>query len=151
MYRIKKEQFDNRYGQLVYTAMVNYNLTADQAFDSLFYAFDSYARQMIIRREQLLSDMDEEAFKKTVLNEFSVILNSQTRPDKFVRQFLESQNAETDFKSGYYIHELYLIDFDELYPVYTDTAQSEKYELSEALQAYSYTSEGNYYRIGYDF
>jgi two-component system phosphate regulon sensor histidine kinase PhoR len=151
MYRIKKEQFDNRYGQLVYTAMVNYNLTADQAFDSLFYAFDNYARQMIIRREQLLSDMDEEAFKQTVINEFSVILNSQKRPDKFVRQFLESQDAETDFKSGYYIHELYLIDFDELYPVYTDTAQSEKYELSEALQAYSYTSEGNYYRIGYDF
>jgi len=151
MYRIKKEQFDERYGELVYTAMVNYNRTSDQAFDSLFYTFDNFARQMVIQHEQLLSPEEEETFMMTVLNNFAKILNRQKRPDEFVRLFLTKQGAEIDFRSGYYILELYLINFDELYPVYSDTLHSGRSELSEALQAYSYTSEGNYYRIRYDF
>jgi len=151
MYRIKREQFDSRYGDLVYTAMVNYNRTADQVFDSLFFAFDNYARQMIIRYEQLLSAEEEDTFRISVLDDFSKILNSQQSPDEFVRRFLKNQRAETDFRSGYYIEELYLISFDELLPVYSDTITPERPELSEALQAYSYTSEGNYYRIRYDF
>ena len=151
MYRIKREQFDRRYGDLVYTAMVNYNRTADQVFDSLFYAFDDYARQMIILHDQLLSAEEEDTFWMTVLGEFSRILNSQKRPDEFVRRFLNNQGAETDFRSGYYIRELYLISFDDLLPVYSDTLITDRSELSEALQAYSYTSEGNFYRIHYDF
>jgi len=60
MYRTKKEQFDIRYGELVYSAMVDYNRTADEVFDTLFYSFENYARQMIIELEQLYTDDEEE-------------------------------------------------------------------------------------------
>ena len=151
MYRIKREQFDNQYGNLVYTSMVNYNRSPNQAFDSLFYAFDNYARQMIIQYEQLQSDDDENAFRQTVLENFSKILNNQKKPEEFVRQFLKNRGVETDFRSGYYIQELYLINFDEMIPLFSDTIPHDQSDLSEALQAYSYTSEGNYYRIRYDY
>jgi len=151
MYRTKKEQFDSRYGELVYSAMVNYNLTSDKIFDSLFYSFENYARQMIIEREQFHSDEEEVTFRKNILEGFSLILNNQKKPDEFVIQYLKNAGAETDFRSGYTIRTLSLISFNDLYPVYSDTTQSVKSQLSEALQAYSYTSEGNYFRIRFDF
>jgi len=151
MYRTKKEQFDNHYGELVYSAMVNYNRTADQVFDTLFYSFENYARRMIIEYEQLNSDDEEETLRNNILDGFLSILNNKEKPDKFVRESLKNAGAETDFRSGYQIRELALISFNDLYPVYSDTIQTRKTELSEALQAYSYTSEGNYFRIRYDF
>jgi len=152
MYRVRKEQFDDRYGALVRSAMVNYiDQTDERRLDSLFYLFDDYARTMLIKKEQILSDEEENEFKATVLNEFNSILNNQQKPDDFVKQYLENLGAETDFRSGFYILELYLISFDELYPVFTDTSNSISASLAEAYQAYSYLSEGNYFRIRYGF
>ncbi len=151
MYRTRKEQFDDRYGELVYSAMVNYNRTADQVFDTLFYSFENYARLMIIEYEQLNSEDEEETLRNNILDGFLSILNNKEKPDEFVRESLKNAGAETDFRSGYQIRELALISFNDLYPVYSDTIQTRKTELSEALQAYSYTSEGNYFRIRYDF
>jgi two-component system phosphate regulon sensor histidine kinase PhoR len=150
MFRTKKEQFDTNYGNLVYSAMVDYNRTAGKSFDSLFYSFENYAHKMVIGHEQLYSENEEINFKEIVLDEFSSILNSR-KPDKFVRQYLKNEGAETDFKSGYQIRELSLINFNEIYPIYSDTVHTVKSELSEALQAYSYTTEGNWFRITYDF
>jgi two-component system phosphate regulon sensor histidine kinase PhoR len=151
MYRTKAEQFDDRYGELVYSAMVNYNRTADRAFDSLYYSFEDYARIMLMQREQLYSDAERENFRKKIADEFLSMLNHQKRPDDFVRQFLKNEGAETDFRSGYRIRDLSLIDFNNFYPVYSDTSQAVRSETSKALQAYSYTAEGNYFRIRYDF
>lgn len=151
MYRTKAEQFDDRYGELVYSAMVNYNRTADAVFDTLFYSFENFARQMIIGHEQSYSDDTETSFRENVREGFARILNSQKKPDEFIMQYLKNAGMETDFRSGYTIRELSLISFNDFYPVHSDTTQSEKSKLSEALQAYSYTSEGNYFRIRYDF
>ena len=151
MYRTKAEQFDDRYGELVYSAMVNYNRTADAVFDTLFYAFENYARQMIIGHEQFYSEDTEMSFRESVREGFARILNNLKKPDEFIMQYLQNAGMETDFRSGYTIRELSLISFNDFYPVYSDTTQSVKSQLSEALQAYSYTSEGNYFRIRYDF
>jgi two-component system phosphate regulon sensor histidine kinase PhoR len=150
MFRTKKEQFDTNYGNLVYSAMVDYNRTAGNAFDSLFYSFENYAHKMVIGHEQLYSENEEIDFRKNLLDEFYSLLNSR-KPDEFVRQYLKNEGAETDFRSGYQIHELALINFNEIYPVYSDTVQTVKSGLSEALQAYSYTTEGNWFRIRYNF
>jgi two-component system phosphate regulon sensor histidine kinase PhoR len=151
MYHVKKEQFDDQYGELVYSAMVNYNRSSGQIFDTLFYSFENYARQMIIGHEQFYSNDEEETFRENILDGFSGILENQKKPDEFVRQYLQGAGVETDFRSGYHIRELSLINFYDFYPVYSDTIQPVKTDLSEALQAYSYTSEGNYFRIRYDF
>ena len=151
MYRTKAEQFDDRYGELVYSAMVNYNRTADAVFDTLFYSFENYARQMIIGYEQFNSEDTEISFRESVREGFARILNNLKKPDEFIMQYLQNAGMETDFRSGYTIRELSLISFNDFYPVYSDTTQSVKSQLSEALQAYSYTSEGNYFRIRYDF
>jgi signal transduction histidine kinase len=130
--------------------MVDYNRTAGKTFDSLFYSFENFAHKMIIGHEQLFSEAEETDSRKKVFDEFNSILNSR-KPDEFVRQYLKNEGAETDFRSGYKIRELSLINFNEIYPVYSDTIQTAKSVLSEALQAYSYTTEGNWFRIRYDF
>ncbi len=152
MFRIKKEQFDDTYGNMLRSAMAIYNSrTGRQILDSLFYSFDELARQKIIEQEQILSEEEEGEFKTKVFHEFSQILNEQKRPDEFVRMFLEEASVETDFVSSYHIRDLYLINFEDLYPVYSDTLQDYRGRPTEALQAYSYTAEGNFFGIQYDF
>jgi signal transduction histidine kinase len=150
MYKTKKDQFDARYGRLVKTAMVKYiDNYSDPSLDSLFRLADSYSRESIIKREQLFSE-EEESFNQEVLATFSNLIHSQTKPDDFIKQFLEDAGAETDFKSGYYIMELYLLSFDDEYLVYLDTTSDFKI-YSEAYQAYSYHTIGNYFDVRYDF
>jgi two-component system phosphate regulon sensor histidine kinase PhoR len=150
MYKTKKEQFDDRYGRLVKTAMVNYmeNLR-DPVLDSLYRLADSYSRQMVIKRQQIFEE-ETEAFNREVLETFSQHIHAQTKPDDLVKQYLENAGAETDFKSGFYIKELYLLSFDEQIPVYVDTTPDFKI-YSEAYQAYSYHTIANYFDVRYDF
>jgi len=150
MYKTRKDGFDDRYGRLVKTAMVNFMESfADPSLDSLFWEADSYSRESIIKREQLFSE-EEEAFNQEVLSRFSQLIHSQAKPDDFIKQYLDEAGAETDFKSGYYIKELNLLSFDEEYLVYLDTA-SDFQKSSEAYQAYSYQTIGNYFQVRYDF
>jgi len=150
MYKTRKDGFDDHYGRLVKTAMVNFMESfTDPSLDSLFWVADSYSRESIIKREQIFSE-EEETFNKEVLSRFSQLIHAQAKPDDFIKQYLEDAGAETDFKSGYYIKELNLLSFDEEYLVYLDTASYFQIS-SEAYQAYSYQTIGNYFQVRYDF
>ena len=122
---------------------------SDPRLDSLFRLADSYSRESIIKREQLFTE-DIEAFNQEVLGKFSQLIHSQTRPDDYIKHYLEETGNEADFKSGYYIKELILLSFDNEYLVYLDTT-SDFQIYSEAYQAYSYHTIGNYFDVRYDF
>ena len=151
MYKTKKDQFDDRYGRLVKRAMVNFMETfKDPSLDSLFRVADNYSRESVIKREQVFSDEEIEELNQDVLSTFSRLIHAQAKPDDFVKQYLEDAGAETDFKAGYYIKELNLLSFDDQYLVYLDTTSDFKI-YSEAYQAYSYQTIGNYFQVRYDF
>lgn len=151
-FETKREQFDTRYGNLVKQALYEYEST-QPAFesDTVFYIFDLYAEKFIYLYQDALPGEARDSLNASVLQAFSAILKKHRRPDNYLREFLEAAGADPDFKSGYYISELSLLDFDRVIPVYQDTTGEWPEGLKNALHADSYAVEGNFFRIRYDY
>jgi signal transduction histidine kinase len=151
-FQVKREQFDTRYGALVKQALFEYQITGgEQTSDSVFYIFDLYAEDLLFRYQETLPGENTDSLNAQVLAAFSRVLQKQSRPDDFLRDYLAKAGADPDFHSGYFISELSLLDFDRLVPVYRDTTRELPGEFQSALHADSYAYEGNFFRIRYDY
>ncbi len=151
-FETKREQFDTRYGALVRQALYEYEATQPgYTADSVFYLFDRYAEDFLFRYGDALTGEEVDSLNDQVLAAFSRILSRHRKPDEFLREYLEQAGADPDFRSGYYISELSLLDWDRVIPVFRDTTGELSAELHQALHADSYAVEGNYFRIRYDY
>lgn len=150
-FQTKKEQFDSRYKSLVKQALYDYE-SPDNQFpsDSVFHAFDELAVGLVFQGLMPCNMPDGDSLGIRILNSFSRILANHRKPDNFLAGFLEEAGADPDFRSGYQIRELYLIDIGDC-PVFTDTTEILPAGLEDALSGFSYTMEGNYYRISFDY
>jgi signal transduction histidine kinase len=151
-FQVKREQFDARYGALVKQALFEYQITGgEEVSDSVFYLFDLYAEDLLFRYQETLPGENTDSLNARVLAAFSRVLQKQSRPDDFLRDYLVKAGADPDFRSGYFISELFLLDFDRRVPVYRDTTGELPGDFLSALHADSYVYEGNFFRIRYDY
>ena len=150
-FQTKKEQFDQHYGNLVKQALYEYGSPVDRIrSDSVFYHFDELAADLVFKGILPDGSPGSDSLKTNILLAFSGILQAQTRPDGFLAQSLKAAGADPDFRSGYYISELSLLDFEPV-SVFRDTTGLLPAGMKNALHADSYAFEGNYYRIRYDY
>jgi len=151
-FQTKRDQFDMHYGALVKDALFKYeSLNSVNRSDSIFRLFDLYGQELIYRFQEGFGESGMDTLKSKVLNAYSNILQKHSRPDDFLRKYLENAGADPDFKSGYYISELSLLDFDRVIPIYRDDSGELPPGLKNALHADSYSVEGDYFRIRYDY
>ncbi len=151
-FETKREQFDMRYGALVRQALYEYEATQPEyTADSVFYLFDLYAEDFLFRYQNALPGEEQDSLNVQVLAAFSRVLAKHRKPDDFLREYLEQAGADPDFRSGYYISELSLLDWDRVIPVFRDTTGELSASLHHALHADSYSVEGNFFRIRYDY
>lgn len=151
-FETKREQFDDRYSALVKQALFEYQSTyPSYEPDSVFMLFDLYAEELVYHLQDPLPGETMDTLKSQVLDTYTRILQKQSRPDDFLREYLKDVGADPDFRSGYYISELSLLDFDRVIPVFRDTTGEWPSEFRGALHADSYAVEGNYFRIRYDY
>jgi signal transduction histidine kinase len=151
-FKVKLEQFNDRYGSLVKQALFDYqSARSPNGSDSTFYLFDRYAEEMVYRFQDAFGAKEPDTLKAQVLETFSRILQKQKKPDVYLKEYLEKAGANPDFHSGYSISELALLDFDRVLPVYRDTTGELPREFHGALHADSYAIEGNFFRIRYDY
>ncbi|MFC2115435.1 sensor histidine kinase [Bacteroidota bacterium] len=151
-FETKREQFDTRYGTMVKQALFEYESSQSvYQSDSVFILFDIYAEELVYKFQDALPGETMDTLFPQILAAYSRILQKQNKPDNYLREYLERAGADPDFRSGYYISELSLLDFDHVIPVYKDTTGELSAELHHALHADSYAIEGNYFRIRYDY
>ena len=150
-FQTKKQQFDIRYGNLVRQALYEYESHDSQnQLDSVLNAFDNLAADLVF--QGLFPDdvPGSDSLRSTIVNSFSMILQSHNKPGEFLAGYLEEAGADPDFISGYNISELSLLNFETIIPIYSDTTNVNPAGLQNALQADSYV-EGDYYRIHYEY
>jgi signal transduction histidine kinase len=151
-FQTKKEQFDNRYGAIVKQALYEYEsgLSAYMA-DSIFILFDIISEELVFQSGQVPGGLPADSLQEQIHTSFDKILQGHTRPDGYLKDYLFKAGADPDFRSGYYIRELSLLDFDQVIPVYLDTTGFQPSGLRNAIHANTYAFEGNYFRIRYDY
>ena len=151
-FQTKKEQFDNRYGAIVKQALYEYESGATGYLsDSVFILFDNTSEELVFQSEQVPGRLQTDTLQQQILASYSRILKDHTRPDRYLRDYLVKAGADPDFRSGYYIRELSLLDFDRIIPIYNDTTGQQPSTLKNAQHANTYAFEGNYFRIRYDY
>ena len=151
-FQTKKEQFDSRYGAIVKEALYQYESgVTGYVSDSVFILFDNISEELVFQSEQVPGGLETDSLGEQILKSYSKILQNHTKPDGYLKETLIKAGADPDFKSGYYIRELSLLDFDHIIPVYNDTTGHQSKGLKNALHANTYAFEGNYFRIRYDY
>jgi len=151
-FETKLDQFNTRYSTLVKTALFEYESTQSKFnSDSIFMLFDLYSEELLFSYQDIPSGETMDSLNSKVLAAYSIILQKQNKPDDFLRDYLERAGADPDFRSGYYISELSLLDFNEQILVFRDTTGELPHEFHGALHADSYAVEGNFFRIRYDY
>lgn len=151
-FQTKKEQFDNHYGSLIKEGLYEYESgVTGYLSDSVFTLFDNLSEEIIFRSGQVPGRFASDSLQQQILASYSRILQDHISPDAFLQDYLSRAGADPDFRSGYYIRELSLIDFDRIIPVYSDTTGQQPASLRNALHANTYAFEGNYFRIRYDY
>jgi len=149
-YQTQKDQFDTRYGTLVKQALYDYQASSEYS-DSAYLAFDILSEDIVFSGLMPGTGPEADSLRSVMLNSFSRILQYYSTPDGFLAKYLENAGADPDFRSGYFIRELYLLDYPELISVFRDTTGVRPLGLENALHADSYAIEGNFYQIRYDF
>ena len=151
-FHTKKEQFDSRYGAIVKQALYEYESGATGYLsDSVFILFDNISEELVFQSGQVPGGLATDSLQQQILASYSRILQYHTSPDAYLQDYLVRAGADPDFRSGYYIRELSLLDFDRIIPVYNDTTGQQPASLRNALHANTYAFEGNYFRIRYDY
>jgi signal transduction histidine kinase len=151
-FQTKKEQFDNRYGAIVKQALFEYESGGTGYLsDSVFILFDNISEELVFQSGQVPGGLETDSLQQQILASYSRILQDHTSPDGYIQDYLVKTGADPDFRSGNYIRELSLLDFDRIIPVYNDTTGQQPASLRNALHANTYAFEGNYFRIRYDY
>lgn len=151
-FQTKKEQFDNRYGAMVKQALYEYESgTTGYISDSVFILFDNFSEELVFQSGQVPGGLQADSLQPQILASYGSILQDHTNPDVYLYDYLVGAGADPDFRSGYYIRELSLLDFDRIIPVYNDTTLHQPKSFKNAVHANTYAFEGNYFRIRYDY
>jgi len=151
-FQTKKEQFDNHYGAIVKQGLYEYEAgTTGYLSDSVFILFDNLSEEYVFQSGQVPGGLATDSLQQQILASYSSILRDNISPDTYLQDYLVNAGADPDFRSGFYIRELSLLDFDRIVPVYNDTTGQQPASLRNALQANTYAFEGNYFRIRYDY
>jgi signal transduction histidine kinase len=151
-FQTKKEQFDNHYGAIIKQGLYEYESGATGYLsDSVFILFDNISEELVFQSGQVPGGLATDSLQQQIRASYNKILRDHTSPDAYLQDYLVKAGADPDFRSGFYIRELSLLDFDRIVPVYNDTTGQQPASLRNALQANTYAFEGNYFMIRYDY
>ncbi len=140
-YRTKKEQFDNRFGNLVKEGMSKFNsMDYNFDFDSVLFLLDDKAVEFMFSSPDTLSRTPAEVFQE--------ILNQYREPEYFIQDYIHKAGVDPEFIYHLQIDELYLVDIGIRQQVYPNGVQLPQAPAS-ALLAGNFTHERNFFNVSY--
>lgn len=159
VYRLKANEFDLKYTGLVQQSLYDLEYySGENGLDSVFYHLEEASVQSLDRIRKLAFVEDTLEAYSGIIGTFEDIILSHESLSPYIRSYLSEHQADPDFNSGIVIRNLVMLDFPDELIVYSEAQnfttpfpQPESGSLKNALQVNSYTAEGNYYRIAFDF
>jgi two-component system phosphate regulon sensor histidine kinase PhoR len=140
-YRTKKEQFDNRYGNLVTKGMAKFNsMEYNFDFDSVLFLLDNKAVEFMFSHEDTILQTPGQVFHQ--------ILSDYREPEYFISDFIHKAGEDPEFTYHLQVDELYLVDINYRQKVYPDSTLLPQAP-RDALLAGNFTHERNFFNISY--
>jgi len=140
-YRIKKEQFDTRFGKLVEEGMSKFNsLDYNFDFDSVLFLLDDKAVEFMFA--------SPDSIRQTHGQVFQEILNQYREPEFFIRDYIHKAGEDPEFTYHLQIDELYLVDIGFRQQVYPNGVLLPQAPAS-ALLAGNFIQDRNFFSISY--
>lgn len=159
VYRVKANEFDLRYSSLVQQSLYNLEYySGENGLDSVLFYLEETSLQSLDKISELAYVEDTLEIYSGITREFEDIILLHESLSPYIRNYLSEHQVDPDFNSGIVIRELVMLDFPDEWTVFSETQnfpnpfhQKDYGSLGNALQVNSYTAEGNYYRISFDF
>jgi len=157
LYELKKKEFDATYGNAIRTGLIDFQeRLRTNGMDTVYYLMDVKALDWLDEYYMATDDSVISNLNQAVFMDYLTLLKSQERISLYLKVYLKHLGLDTDFNTGFHIHEISLLDPDEKYPVFTEeNIQKEKSEKAwkqgGALHVNNYSVEGNYFHISFDY
>lgn len=157
LYELKKKEFDATYGNAIKTGLIDFQeRLRTNGMDTVFYLMDVKAMDWLDEYYMATDDSVLLNLNQTVFMDYLTLLKTQERISLYLKVYLKHLGLDTDFNTGFHIHEISLMDPDKVYPVFMEKeGQKKKYEKEwkeeGALHVTSFNIEGNYFHISFDY
>ena len=157
LYDLKKKEFDATYGNSIRSGIVDFQeRLRTNGMDTVYYLMDVKALDWLDEYQIATDDSVISNLNQMVFQDYLSLLKSHERISLYLKVYLKHLGLDSDFKTGFHIHEISLMDPYEQYPVFSEKEpQKEKYEKvwkeEGALHVNSFNVEGNYFHILFDY
>ncbi len=157
LYELKIKEFDATYGNAIRTGQIDFQeRLGTNGMDTVFYLMDLKAPGWLDEYYTATDDSVISNLNQQVFLDYLTILKTQERISLYLKVYLAHLGLDTDFKTGFHIHEISLMDPDVRYTVFTEKEEiKKKYEKEwkeeGALHVTSFNVEGNYFHISFDY
>jgi len=159
VYRFKANEFDLKYSSLVQQSLYDLEYySGENGLDSVLYYLEEKSLYSLDKIRDLGFDNDTVKVYSDIIREFQHIILSHELLSPYIRNYLSENQVDPEFVSGIVIRKLEILDFPNEYIIFkasqhtsSDLLKQEPGLLKNALQVNTYTAEGNYYRLTFDF
>jgi signal transduction histidine kinase len=152
-FKLKSRDFDMQYSYAVNRSLSEYDQFGRIfPFDSINYVFNHIALNYLSQPD-LLANLDNPGKQQKISDDFAQVLQHNEKNTLIIVHNLKNAGLDTTFVSNYIINEIAFLDFDSIIPVYKrklPLTQPAKSDL-KGFFVKSYTAEGDYYLIRYDY
>ena len=157
LYDLKKNEFDTKYGTSIKSGLIDMQERYQtNGLDTVFYLMDLQALDLLDDYAFAANDSITSQLNEFVLGRYQEVLSREERISLYLEDYLSQSSLDTDFRSGFLIHGISVIDQDSIYLVYNEDA-NQSYARREimnetgAIHVNRFQVEGNYFRIDFDY
>ena len=159
VYRLKANEFDLKYSRLVQQSLYDLEYySGENGLDSVLYYLEETSMHSLDKILELGFDEDTVEIYTGLVREFQQIILTHESLSPYIRNYLSDNQADPEFVSGIVVRKLEILDFPTEYIIFDESRHNpgeplkqESRHLKNALQVNTYTAEGNYYRLRFDF
>lgn len=157
LYSLKKNEFDSQYGTSIKNGLIDMQTRLQtNGLDTVFYLMDLEAIDLLNEYAFAENDSIIKRLNSYVVEKYHEVLYNEEKIGGFLKDYLEQFNLDTDFRSGFLVHGISIMDQDSVYLVYSeeeDQASERRALVDEtgAIHVNRFQVEGNYFRIDFDY
>jgi signal transduction histidine kinase len=152
-FRLKSRDFDMQYSYTVNKSLAEYDQFGRIfLFDSINYVFNHLALDYLSQPD-ILDDLANPEKQQVIYHDFLQVLYHSGKNTQNIIRNLKASGLDTAFISNYIISEIAFLDFDSIIPVYQRKMRN-ALPAEAGLKGFfvkSYTAEGDFYRIRFDY
>ena len=157
LYDLKKNEFDTMYGTSIKNGLIDMQTRLQtNGLDTVFYLMDLQAIELLSDYAFADDDSIIQQLNSYVIEKYQEVLYNEEKISIYLKNYLEEFNLDTDFRSGFLVYGVSIVDQDSVYLVYSeeeDQAFERRAMVDEtgAIHVNRFQVEGNYFRIDFDY